>query len=375
MEHVDAVIIGAGAAGLAVAARLSREDKTVVVLERHARHGMETSSRNSEVIHAGLYYPAGSLKTRLCIEGRKRLYELGRRHGVFCRRTGKLIVALEEAERPRLETLLAQGRANGVELQLLDRREIQGLSYEVSALAALWSPETGIVDSEGLMGFYLGRAQDRGAIFLWKSELSRVERAPDGYRLWAGGMDEPIASPRVVNAAGLHADRVAALAGLDIDAAGYRLHWFKGEYFSLRRKLAVSPLVYPLPGPQGLGIHLTIDRQERHRLGPNAFPVGRLDYEVDASHREDFWRAASRYLPGLKLADLSPGTSGIRPKLSADGSFRDFIIAEESGRGLPGWVNLIGIESPGLTASPAIAEFVADLLEWPATQADFRATT
>ena len=170
----------------------------------------------------------------------------------------------------------------------------------------------------------------------------------------------------VVNAAGLFADRVAALAGIDAQAAGYRLHWFKGEYFSLARTLPPRRLIYPLPGPHGLGIHLTLDRQGRQRLGPNAFPVDTVDYEVDASHADAFYAAAHRALPDLRRSDLLPGTAGLRPKLSADGSFRDFVIAEESARGLPGWVNLIGIESPGLTASPAIADFVADLLGWDA---------
>ena len=170
----------------------------------------------------------------------------------------------------------------------------------------------------------------------------------------------------MVNAAGLACDRVAGLTGLDVAAAGCKLHWFKGEYFSLRRALPIKPLIYPVPAEHGLGIHLTVDRQGRHRLGPNAFPVDALDYDVDANHRQIFYEAASRYLPDLKAEDLIPGTAGIRPKLSADGSFRDFVIAEQSGRSLPGWVDLVGIESPGLTAAPAIAELAANLLKWPA---------
>jgi L-2-hydroxyglutarate oxidase LhgO len=179
-------------------------------------------------------------------------------------------------------------------------------------------------------------------------------------------MADTIAARCVVNAAGLACDRVARLAGIDAAAAGYGLHLFKGEYFSLRKSLPIRPLIYPVPAAHGLGIHLTIDRQGRHRLGPNAFPVEALDYDVDSSHRQAFFEAASRYLKDLKIEDLVPGTAGIRPKLSADGSFRDFTISEESGRGLPGWVNLIGIESPGLTSSPVIADFVANLLEWQA---------
>ena len=367
MDTIDAVVVGARVVGLAAAARLARPGNNVVVLERHPRHGLETSSRNSEVIHAGLYYPSGSLKARLCVAGRRRLYEIGERHGVFCRRTGKLLVACAPEEIRKLEELLAQGRVNGVEgLELVDKADIPGLAPGVRAAAGLWSPETGIVDTEELMRFFLLQAQDAGAIFLWNSELESLERRGGLFHLRVKGMADPIPARCVVNAAGLSSDRVAALAGTDPDAAGCRLHWFKGEYFSLKKALPIKPLVYPVPARHGLGIHLTVDRQGRHRLGPSAFPVESLDYDVDPAHREQFFAAASRYLPDLRPEDLAPGTAGIRPKLSADGSFRDFVIAERSALGLPGWVDLVGIESPGLTAGTAIADAAADLLEWPA---------
>jgi L-2-hydroxyglutarate oxidase LhgO len=364
-DELDTVIIGAGAVGLAVAWRLSRTGQQVVVLERQPRHGLETSSRNSEVIHAGLYYPSSSLKARLCVHGRRTIYDLGARHGFFYKKTGKLIVACEDSETSKLEDLLRQGQENGVEgLRIVEASEVASLAPGVKAVAGLWSPETGIVDTEELMSLYLSQAQAAGAIFLWNSPLSRVERLSRGYRLWVEGSKEAIEVRCVVNAAGLHADRVAELGGIDTEAAGYGLSWFKGEYFSLRRSLPIGTgtLVYPLPGSHGLGIHLTVDRLGRQRLGPNSFLVESLDYGVNPAHAEAFCEAASRYLPGLKTEDLQPGTSGIRPKLSRDGSFRDFLIAEESSRGLPGWVNLIGIESPGLTASPAIADLVSDLL-------------
>ncbi|MBI3550931.1 MAG: NAD(P)/FAD-dependent oxidoreductase [Elusimicrobia bacterium] len=366
MDEIDAVVVGAGAVGLALAARLARADRNVVVLERHERHGMETSSRNSEVVHSGLYYPAASLKTKLCVEGRRRLYELAPKRGFFVKKTGKLIVACEQGELEKLEALKKNGEANGVEgLELVDGKDLAQFSYGVKAVAALWSPETGIVDSEDLMRAALDEAKDKGAIFLWGCGLSNVGRKDGRYDLWVTGQDEPIPARCVINSAGLNADKIAALAGLDCGAIGYGLHYYKGEYFSLKRPLEVRPLVYPVPSKQGLGIHLTVDRQGRHRLGPNAFPVEKLDYDVDSSHADSFHAAASRYLPDLKREDLMPGTSGIRPKLAADGSFRDFVIAEESARGLPGWVNLLGIESPGLTASLAIADYVANLLSWP----------
>jgi L-2-hydroxyglutarate oxidase LhgO len=367
METIDAVVVGAGVVGLAAAARLARPGVNVVVLERRQRHGLETSSRNSEVIHAGLYYPAGSLKARLCVEGRRRLYEIGARHGVFCRRTGKLLVACVPEEVKELEDIQARGRANGVEgLELVDKADIPGLAPGVRAAAGLWSPETGIVDTEELMRFFLLKAQDAGAIFLWDSELESVARRDGLHHLRVKGMADAVPARCVINAAGLSSDTVAQMAGVDPEAAGCRLHWFKGEYFSLRRALPIKPLVYPVPARHGLGIHLTVDRQGRHRLGPNAFPVRTLDYDVDPGHGQAFFEAAAHYLPDLRPDDLAPGTAGIRPKLSADGSFRDFVIAERSALGLPGWVDLVGIESPGLTASPAIADAAADLLEWPA---------
>lgn len=353
--------MGAGAVGLAVTRALSRKGKSVLSLERHRRHGLETSSRNSEVVHSGLYYPKGSLKAVLCLEGNRRLFEYCQEKGVFIRRTGKMVVACSEDEVPKLQELKARGLANGVSgLEVEGGGSAATRLKVVHALAFLWIPSTGIVDSEELMQAYLKDAGDAGAVFLWDAGLKNAVRKDGGYVLRFG--NDEVWARTVVNSAGLSADEVAALPGLDVDAAGYRLRYFKGEYFTLRRRRPIETLVYPVPAKHGLGIHLTIDRQGAQRLGPNAFPVDRLDYEIDASHREEFWRAASRYLPDLSLDELIPGTAGIRPKLSADGSFRDFVIAEESSRGLPGWINLLGIESPGLTCSLPIADKVASLL-------------
>jgi L-2-hydroxyglutarate oxidase LhgO len=364
-ERLDCAVVGAGAVGLAVAARLARPGRSVAVLERHRRHGLDTSSRSSEVVHAGFYYKTGSLKARLCVEGRRAIYELSERRGFFARRCGKLVVAADAAETAKLEALLAQGRANGVEgLELVDSAEAARRAPGVKAAAALWSRETGIMDTEGLMEAYRSQAEEGGAMLALESELVRVERETGGYALFIKGEDQPVRARRVVNAAGLFADRVAALAGLDTAALGWRLRWFKGDYFSLTRALPPRCLVYPVPGPHGLGVHLTLDSQGRQRLGPDAFPVSSLDYAVDPAKAPAFLEAARRFLPDLRLEDLAPGTSGIRPKLSADGSFRDFVIEEGTARGLPGWVNLVGLESPGLTASPAVADEVARLLSW-----------
>src|SRR3989338_7605915 len=308
MDEVDVVIIGAGAVGLAVARRLYGPDRQVVVIERHARYGMETSSRNSEGIHAGFYYPAGTLKARLCVAGRRLLYDFCRRHGIFCRKTGKLVAACSEDETAKLEKLYEQGQANGVEgLRLLTRSDIGRMAPGVSAVAGLWSDETGIINSEDLMRFYWAQAQERGAIFLWNCEVKEIEPKSHGYRLHVQGNDEPIDAHIVINAAGLNADTIAQKAGINIDEAGYRLFWFNGEYFSLRKPLPIIPLIYPLPSKHGLGIHLTIDRQGRHRLGPNAFAIERAQtpsYDIDPSHREVFWKEARRYLPAAAIPEI-----------------------------------------------------------------------
>jgi len=363
LEEVDVAIVGAGVVGLAAAARLA-PGRSLLVLEAHRRYGVETSSRNSEVVHAGLYYAPGSLKSRLCHEGRRRLYALAS-EGVFVKKTGKLVVAAEDSEIGALEALKNRAEQAGAQgLAMIDGKEAARRCPGLKAAAAIWSPETGIVDSEELMGYYHRRAEAAGAIFLFGSPLERVESRPDGYVLSFGPSGERALARVVVNAAGLHSDKVAALAGVDVDAAGYRLRWCKGSYFRCRRDMPIAHLVYPLPEKHGLGVHLTLDRRGGIRFGPDIEFVDKLDYDVDPSRREAFARAARRYLPAVSADDLLPDTSGIRPKLKApEGVFPDFVIREESSRGLRGWIDLIGIESPGLTASPAIAEAVARLVE------------
>ncbi len=369
MSDVGLTVIGAGVVGLAVAARLAPRFPGLFVVERRERHGQETSSRNSEVIHAGMYYATGSLKARLCVEGNRRLYELCAAHALPHRRFGKLIVAADEGERGELEALHARGQANGAPLQLLSGAQARALEPHVPAVAALLSPTTGVIAAHALMDFFLQQALAQGAVLLPRSELVAVERRPDGYALTLRTPDglETLVSERVVNAAGLECDSVAALAGIDVDAAGYRLHWCKGHYFSVpaRRAALVSHLVYPVPGAHSLGTHAVLDLAGRLRFGPDVEFLGerRLDYRVDETRRASFGAAVRRLLPMIADEELTPDMSGIRPKLQAPGGpARDFVIAEESARGLPGFVNLIGIESPGLTAAPAVAREVDALL-------------
>ncbi len=369
--RVDIVIIGAGVVGLAVAARLADRGDDVLLLEKNDDFGQETSSRHSGVIHCGIYYPPGSLKARLCLAGNSSLYDLCARYGIGHKRLGKLIVATAVSELDQLEALLERGRDNGVEgLCLLAPPEMKRLEPYVTGAAAILAPSTGIIDAPALMKCFLGLARRGGVQVAYRSRVSCLEKTSGGYRVTVVGDDSDFSftSRLVINCAGLHADKVAALSGIDIDAAGYRLHYCKGEYFSIGggQRHPVKRLIYPLPPPDlsGAGIHVTLDLEGRLRLGPGIQYVDRIDYSVDASHKRLFYDSARRLLPWLEYEDLEPEMAGIRPKLQGPGEdFRDFVIAEESSRGLPGLINLIGIESPGLTACPAIAEYVASLVD------------
>jgi L-2-hydroxyglutarate oxidase LhgO len=370
MADVSLTVIGAGAVGLAVAARLAPARGGLVILERRERPGTEQSSRNSEVIHAGLYYPPGSLKARLCVRGNRLLYELGERHGLPLQRLGKLVVAVAAGEIAALEALHARGTANGAELRLLTERECRALEPHVPAVAGLLSPSTGILSAHGLMDLYLQQARQAGATLLTGREVLAIERGSDGYRLTVrtgDGSVEDFTSECLVNAAGLGADEVAAAAGLDVAAAGYRQHYWKGSYFAVRGEKArlVSRLVYPVPEAVSLGVHAVLGLDGRLRFGPDAEHLQdrRLDYAVEVRKRAAFGAAVRRLLPAVADTDLEPDLAGIRAKLQAPGEgFRDFVVAEESARGRPGFVNLLGIDSPGLTASAAIAEEVARML-------------
>lgn len=370
MADTSVTIVGAGVVGLAIAARLAKRFPDLILLERRKRHGSETSSRNSEVIHAGMYYPTGSLKARLCVLGNQRLYEICERHEIPHRRCGKLIVATRDEEVPALERILATGTANGVELRMLGAAEARALEPNVPSVAALFSPSTGIISAHDLMDHFLAAATSAGATLQPETELQGIERNSREYLLTVrtGGAAESFTSERVINAAGLECDSVAALAGIDVDAAGYRLHYCKGSYFSVAAGKAklVSRLVYPVPGSVSLGVHALPDLTGRLKFGPDAeYLEGREpDYRVDESKRPAFAAAVRRLVPAITEEDLQPDMAGIRPKIQKQGELmRDFVIREESDRGLPGFVDLIGIESPGLTASPAIAEHVESLLE------------
>jgi len=365
-QHFDITIIGAGVIGLAVAEELSRRFKNVLLLEKNDSYGQETSSRNSEVIHAGIYYPEGSLKASLCVEGRKLLYETCEKRDIPFRRTGKLIVATKPEEEEALASLLGKAQLNGVDdLLLLSGRVIHSLEPEVFAEAGLLSPSTGIIDSHRLMRALLVGAMENGATTVFRSCVTAAQFDGVRYDLEVNGGEYHVSTRVVVNSAGLHSDRVAALAGIDIDRERYRLKLCKGSYFSASPPPRIRHLVYPVPMPkhEGLGVHATIDLGGRVRFGPDVEYVDGIDYRVDEGKREAFHESILTYLPLLAKESLSPDMCGIRPKLQGPGEdIRDFVICEESRLGLPGWVNLMGIESPGLTASMAIAKQVSNLV-------------
>ncbi len=366
MEKVDVTVIGAGVVGLAAAAELAGEGRELVVVERHDGFGREASSRNSEVIHAGIYYPPGSLKARLCVEGRDLLYRLSEEEGIPAKKTGKIIVALDERDLPVLEDMKRRGEENGVGgLRLLSRAEVEEMEPNVRAAGGLFSPETGIIDSHRLMEYFQRRS---GATMAYNCELTALEKTAEGWRVAvrdADGEEFSFFSRVVVNAAGVGAERVARLAGIDTAAAGYTVYPCKGEYFRVRggEGERTNRLVYPPPTGISLGLHVVIDLQGGVKIGPNAFYVDEIDHTVDEGHLEEFFRGAGGYLPALKRESLSPDMAGIRAKLYREGEeSRDFVIRSEDDRGLEGLVTLAGIESPGLTAAPAIGRYVKTLV-------------
>jgi L-2-hydroxyglutarate oxidase LhgO len=342
------------------------------VLEKNEKFGLETSSRHSGVIHSGIYYPEGSLKARLCVEGTQLLYELCQGHGIGYKKLGKLIVASSEEDFEQLRELQERGRRNGARgLKMLSRSEMRKLESNVDGVAALLSPWTGIIDSYGLMQHFIARAKDGGAHIAYKTKVGGIERVSNGYEVTVEENDKkefPFVTRVLINCAGLYCDKIAELAGIDVTKADYKLHYCKGEYFSVGngKNKMVKRLIYPVPEPKvtGVGIHVTLDLEGRMRLGPSVEYVDSIDYSVNTRHKEAFYNSAKKILPFIEYEDLEPEMAGVRPKLQGPGEdIRDFVIRDESDKGLPGLINLIGIESPGLTASPAIARYVGKIVD------------
>ncbi|WES32251.1 NAD(P)/FAD-dependent oxidoreductase [Varunaivibrio sulfuroxidans] len=363
METLECAVVGAGVVGLAVGRALARDGREVVVLEKEDAVGTGISARNSEVIHAGIYYPHGSLKARLCVDGRMMLYDYLHTRHINHEKCGKLIVACRETEDVRLNEIAACARSNGVgDLQKLAQNQVRALEPQLNARAALFSPSTGILDAHAYMLSLQGELENAGGMVALNSPLQRILPTPDGrhLRMDTGGPTPMTIDCRwIVNCAGLDAQHVAAscatLAGEKIPPR----YLAKGSYFTLSGRAPFRHLIYPVPQPAGLGVHLTLDLGGQAKFGPDVEWIDTIDYAVDSARAERFYAAIRSYWPDLKDGALHPGYAGIRPKLQAPGTAqRDFMIQGPEDHGVGGLINLYGIESPGLTAALAIAKMI-----------------
>jgi L-2-hydroxyglutarate oxidase LhgO len=367
----EITIIGAGIIGLAIAERISEDQKNVFLIEKNQTFGQETSSRNSEVIHAGIYYPARSLKSKLCVEGKRLLYDFCRKYEIPFNNCGKLIVATSEEEIPVIENIRQNALKNGVDdLEIFGRDRIAEMEPDIFALKALFSPSTGIVDSHALMKQFETNTINNGGHIVYGSEVVAIKHINGGYEITlldADGGKFSYTSGVVINSAGLNSDKISEMVGIFDDAL--RIIFCKGEYFRIRppKNRLVSRLIYPVPhqNMEGIGVHVTIDMGGGVKLGPDVkyLESNVLDYKLTPSKQEAFFKSAKKFLPFLEFDDITPEMAGIRPKTQKPGEpQRDFYIMEESKRGCPGFINLIGMESPGLTASIAIADYVNQLI-------------
>jgi L-2-hydroxyglutarate oxidase LhgO len=368
----DITIIGAGVVGLAIAEKVSEEHKNVFLIEKHLSFGQETSSRNSEVIHAGIYYTRGSLKSVLCVEGKRLLYDYCKKHDVPFNNCGKLIVATSEQEIAVIEGIRQTAIKNGVDdLVLLEREKIAELEPNIFALKALYSPSTGIVDSHSLMKQYETNSVNNGCQIVYGSEVTGIRQIKGGYEITLLDSDRQsyaFTTATVINSAGLTSDKISEMIGITDE--NLKILFCKGEYFRVNppKNKLINRLVYPVPhqNMEGIGIHVTIDMGGGVKLGPDVkyLESNIYDYKLTASKQEAFFISAKKFLPFLEFDDIAPEMAGIRPKIQKPGEpLRDFYIMEESRRGFPGFINLIGMESPGLTSSIAIARYVEKLID------------
>jgi len=365
MEQVEILIIGGGIIGLALANTLSEDFEDVVLVEKEETFGRHTSSRNSEVIHSGIYYPQNTLKAELCVQGVDLIYNFAEKYKIPFRKCGKLVVATNDEEIPALQDLKENGEKNGVlGLDMISSEECRELEPRIHAVKALKVPSTGIINTHILMQTLENEAEKKGAFLVYDMEVISIDTLTEGYLVnFANG--EAFEAKIIINCAGLYSDKIAEMIGINLIRSNLQLHWCKGEYYKVSKIKDINHLIYPLPDPNGifLGIHLTINLLSEVRFGPNAYYVDELNYSMDETYKDDFLNAISKYID-IDPANLLPDDCGIRPKLQpAGGVFRDFYIKEESDNGLPNFINCIGIESPGLTASLAIAEKIKNIIE------------
>jgi L-2-hydroxyglutarate oxidase LhgO len=370
LMDADITIIGAGVIGLAIAEVLSERYSGVFLVEKHPSFGQETSSRNSEVVHAGIYYTRNSLKAKLCVEGNNLLYEYCRKHDVPHRICGKLIVATNDEEIAIIDGIRKTAAVNGVDLLVTEREQVRELEPEIFALKALYSPTTGIVDTHSLMKRYETNTLNYGGQIAYGSEVTGITKIKGGYEITVSDKDKTdysFTSRLVINSAGLSADKIAEMAGMGDE--NLKIMFCKGEYFRINppKNRLVNRLIYPVPhhNMEGIGIHVTVDMGGGVKLGPDVsyLESNVFDYRLTPSKQGAFYKSARKFLPFLEPEDIAPEMAGIRPKIQKPGEpQRDFYICEESRRGYPGFINLIGMESPGLTSSIAIAKYVNSLI-------------
>ncbi len=370
MDEADITIIGAGVIGLAVASQVTKPDRKVYLLEKNETFGQEQSSRNSEVIHSPIYFKEGSLKAKLCLEGNRLLYELCEKNEIAYIKCGKIVIATNDYEAGELEKLFAQSRNNGASVKWLSQKEAAQLEPELRMLAAFHSPDTGIIDSHSLTRYFQAKSRDSGAQIVYNTRLTGIMKTSDGYRVEVEDSSGKFTfvTTVLINCAGLHSDKVAELAGINIAEAKYKLHWCKGEYYSVsgNHNKRINGLIYPILLDIGVGIHVCLDTSWRLRFGPLFYYVNEIDYKVDDSRKDTMVNSSMlKALPFIKPSDLDPESSGIMATMLQEegGGPRDFVIKHEHDRGLPGFVNLVGMDSPGLTASPAIARHVSCLVD------------
>ena len=366
MEKADCVVVGAGVVGLAVARALAIAGREVIVLEAEDCIGSGISSRNSEVIHAGIYYPAGSLKALLCVKGRQQLYRYCEERHVPFKRCGKLIVATDELQQSKLQNILRQAQGNGVDdMQLLEQAQVQCREPQIVCTSALWSPSTGVIDSHRYMLALQADLENSGGVVVFNTTVTAGSTTNGALELELQSEDSSfkMAATTVVNCAGLGSDRLAhAIDGISLETLP-TYSYAKGNYFSYAGKSPFSSLIYPVPNEYGLGVHVTHDIGGNLRFGPDVEWVDELDYEVDPRRGETFYEAVRCFWPELPDNSLLPAYSGIRPKINAKGSAAaDFVIQDERTHGVAGLLNLFGIESPGLTSSLALADHVSEII-------------
>ncbi len=368
----EILIIGAGVVGLAIASELSANYSNIVIVEKEKSFGMASSSRSSEVIHASIYYPANSLKGKLCLEGNELLYDICSKNNIPFLNSGKLIVACNNDEKSRLEALLHTAKRNGAKgVRIVDKDEISEIEPNVSALAAIYCPSSGYLDSHKLMEYFERNAKSNSVDIAYQHELVDISKIDGGFAIKlrvASGETFEISSKIVINSAGLHSGEIAHIAGIDQYKYEYKINYHKGIYYRVNKKLDLYPktLIYPVPPLAGsVGVHTTPDLYGGMRLGPHFIWSDTIDYSVDDYYHDYFYESAKSFLPFLEYDDISPDMSGIMSAIQSPNKpeWKDFIIIDESLKGLPGLINLIGMESPALTASPAIAKYVAAMLK------------